>query len=481
MTNYSSFPEMFLWGGATAANQIEGGYMKGGKMPSIADAMPLGRERFAIMGQPEFNWDIEADKYVYPNHSAINHYEKFRDDIALFAEMGFKCYRLSIAWSRIFPLGDEEEPNKEGLDFYDAIFDECIKHGIEPVVTLSHYEMPLHLVKKYGGWKNKATIEFFRNYSETVLAYYSEKVHYWLTFNEINSSLHFPLLGLGLSYKDGGDDPTTVFQAYHNQFVASSYAVKFAHEISTSNKIGCMILYASTYAYDCNPLNQLEALQAESYFNDFCAEVQVKGKYPYFTESLFKRLGVNSLDITSEELDILRKNTVDFISISYYMSTTKSVTNDNAERITGNILGGVKNPFLKQSEWGWEVDPVGLRIGLNELYRRYELPIFVVENGLGAHDTVQDDGSIDDTYRIDYLRDHILALREAINDGVEVMGYTPWGCIDLVSASTGEMSKRYGFIYVDLDDKLDGSGARSRKKSFYWYKKVISTNGGDLE
>lgn len=476
------FPENFLWGGATAANQLEGAYLADGKGLSVADAMPGGKIRFEVLGSPEFDWTIDEEKYVYPNHKGISYYEHFKEDIALFAEMGFKCYRFSIAWSRIFPQGDELEPNEAGLKFYDQVIDECLKHGIEPVITISHYEMPLNLAKKYGGWKNRELIAFYERYAKVVLTRFHSKVKYWMTFNEINSALHFPALSQGMVLSNGAGDFKNIAQAWHNQFVASSLAVKIGHELDPDLKIGCMIIYATTYSLDANPVNQAATMEQNQIFNYYCADVQVRGEYPGYTNRFLNSRGVKfeDLDITQEDLDLLKAYPVDYVGFSYYMSSAVTVTGDESDTVAGNLLGGVRNPFLKASEWGWQIDPVGLRIALNELYNRYQKPVFVVENGLGAVDEINADGQIIDDYRIDYLRAHIEQMAKAIEDGVDLMGYTPWGCIDLVSASTGEMSKRYGFIYVDLDDKIEGSGKRMKKKSFDWYKQVIATNGADL-
>lgn len=476
------FPENFLWGGATAANQLEGAYLADGKGLSVADAMPGGKIRFEVLGSPEFDWTIDEEKYVYPNHKGISYYEHFKEDIALFAEMGFKCYRFSIAWSRIFPQGDELEPNEAGLKFYDQVIDECLKYGIEPVITISHYEMPLNLAKKYGGWKNRELIAFYERYAKVVLTRFHRKVKYWMTFNEINSALHFPALSQGMVLSNGAGDFKNIAQAWHNQFVASSLAVKIGHELDPDLKIGCMIIYATTYSLDANPVNQAATMEQNQIFNYYCADVQVRGEYPGFTNRFLNSRGVKfeDLDITQEDLDLLKAYPVDYVGFSYYMSSAVTVTGDESDTVDGNLLGGVRNPFLKASEWGWQIDPVGLRIALNELYNRYQKPVFVVENGLGAVDEINADGQIIDDYRIDYLRAHIEQMAKAIEDGVDLMGYTPWGCIDLVSASTGEMSKRYGFIYVDLDDKIEGSGKRMKKKSFDWYKQVIATNGADL-
>ncbi|HJD15680.1 MAG TPA: glycoside hydrolase family 1 protein [Candidatus Enterococcus stercoripullorum] len=476
------FPENFLWGGATAANQLEGAYLADGKGLSVADAMPGGKIRFEVLGSPEFDWTIDEEKYVYPNHKGISYYEHFKEDIALFAEMGFKCYRFSIAWSRIFPQGDELEPNEAGLKFYDQVIDECLKYGIEPVITISHYEMPLNLAKKYGGWKNRELITFYQRYAKVVLTRFHRKVKYWMTFNEINSALHFPALSQGMVLSNGAGDFKNIAQAWHNQFVASSLAVKIGHELDPDLKIGCMIIYATTYSLDANPVNQAATMEQNQIFNYYCADVQVRGEYPGYTNRFLNSRGVKfeDLDITKEDLDLLKAYRVDYVGFSYYMSSAVTVTGDESDTVAGNLLGGVRNPFLKASEWGWQIDPVGLRIALNELYNRYQKPVFVVENGLGAVDEINAEGQIIDDYRIDYLRAHIEQMAKAIEDGVDLMGYTPWGCIDLVSASTGEMSKRYGFIYVDLDDKIEGSGKRMKKKSFDWYKQVIATNGADL-
>ena len=473
------FPEGFLWGGATAANQLEGASQEGGKGLNLADVLPGGKVRLELLMKPGFNYEIEESKYHYPNHEAIDFYHRYKEDIALFAEMGFKVFRMSIAWSRIFPRGDEETPNEEGLAFYDRVFDELHKHGIEPVVTISHYETPLHLIKEYGAWKNRKLIGFFERYARTVFNRYKDKVKYWMTFNEINGATHFPLFGLGFSASSEEARLQESFQGLHHQFVASALAVKIGHEIIPGSQIGCMLVYAPVYAFDSNPDNVMHALKEEQIFNYYCGDVQVRGEYPAFAERYFKENGIK-LDIQEGDLEIIKEGTVDYIGFSYYMSRTEKKEKTNEESSAGNIIGGVKNPFLKASDWGWEIDPEGLRISLNKLYDRYQVPLFIVENGLGAKDTVEADGSINDDYRIDYLRDHIKAMGEAIEDGVNLIGYTPWGCIDLVSASTGEMSKRYGFIYVDRHDDGSGTLERSKKKSFYWYKDVIATNGEQL-
>ncbi|NMD69793.1 glycoside hydrolase family 1 protein [Bacillus sp. DNRA2] len=473
------FPEGFLWGGATAANQLEGAYQEGGKGLNLADVLPGGKVRLEILMKPGFNYEIDQSKYHYPNHEGIDFYHRYKEDIALFKEMGFKVFRMSIAWSRIFPRGDEETPNEDGLAFYDRVFDELLKNGIEPVVTISHYETPLHLIKEYGAWKNRKLIGFFERYVRTIFNRYKNKVKYWMTFNEINGATHFPLFGLGFSASSEEARLQESFQGLHHQFVASALAVKIGHEIIPGSQIGCMLIYAPVYSFDSNPENVMHTIREEQIFNYYCGDVQVRGEYPAFAERYFKENGIQ-LDIQDGDLDIIKEGTVDYIGFSYYMSRTEKKVKTQEESTAGNIIGGVKNPFLKASDWGWEIDPEGLRISLNKLYDRYRIPLFIVENGLGAKDQVEADGSINDDYRIDYLRDHIQAMAEAIEDGVDLIGYTPWGCIDLVSASSGEMSKRYGFIYVDKHDDGSGSLERSRKKSFYWFKDVIASNGEQL-
>ena len=454
------FPEGFLWGGATAANQIEGAYAEGGKGLSVQDMLPGGVVKPASAGPTPDNLKLEA----------IDFYHRYQEDIALFAEMGFKVFRLSIAWSRIFPRGDEAEPNAAGLAFYDRVIDELLAHNIVPLVTLSHYELPLHLAQEYGGWTNRKLIGFYENFARTVFEYFRGRVQYWLTFNEINSILHFPILA-GIMK---ATDKQGLYQAIHHELVASARVTKIAHEVDATNKIGCMILAMPRYPLTPNPDDVWAALDAAH--DDFTfGDVHCRGTYPgYFLRKL-REAGIE-LDITEQDRIDLR-NTVDFVSFSYYMSVCESAT--DTTRGPGNLIGGVPNPTLAASQWGWQIDPVGLRIILNEYWDRWQKPLFIVENGLGARDELVD-GTVADDYRISYMNDHLVQVGEALSDGVEVLGYTAWGCIDLVSMSTAEMSKRYGFIYVDRNDDGSGTLQRYRKKSFYWYKDVIASNGATL-
>ena len=474
-----TFSKDFLWGGAVAAHQLEGGYNQGGKGLSVADVMTAGAH-----GVPRQITDGVIEGKNYPNHKAIDFYHKYKEDIALFKEMGFKCFRTSIAWTRIFPNGDELEPNEEGLQFYDDMFDELIKQGIEPVITLSHFELPYHLVTEYGGFRNRKCIEFFERFARVCFERYKDKVKYWMTFNEINNQANYtedfaPFTNSGIKYQPGEDREKIMYQAAHYELVASARAVKIGHEINPEFQIGCMIAMCPIYPYDCDPQNMMmsvAAMHKRYWFTD----VHVRGYYPAYMIKFFERQGYD-LDITEQDEDDLLDGTVDYIGFSYYMSFATKIVRDNPHFDYDETRYLVTNPHVKASDWGWQIDPTGLRYSLNWFYDHYQLPMFIVENGFGAIDVKNSDGTCDDEYRIDYLAAHIKAMKAAVEeDGVELMGYTPWGCIDLVSAGTGEMKKRYGFIYVDLDDECNGSGERTKKRSFDWYKKVIATNGEDL-
>lgn len=477
-----TFRNDFLWGGATAANQFEGAWDADGKGPSTSDMCTNGSRE-----QPKRITRQWEEDTIYPSREASDFYHHYKEDIALMAEMGFKTFRLSIAWTRIFPTGMEETPNEAGLAFYDRVFDECRNYGIEPLVTISHYEMPYALVEAYNGWESRECIGYFMNYCRTIFRRYQYKVTYWLTFNEINAGT-MPMgnvmsLGTVKGYTgtilDFPDSPQVRFQALHHQFVASAKAVKLAHEEYPQFKMGNMICFITMYPLTCSPADMLKAQQEMQIKNWFCSDVQVRGEYPYYAERYFEENGVH-INMEDGDREILKVGCVDFYTFSYYMSNCVSEA-PGAEVGEGNLTGGLKNPYLEASDWGWQIDPQGLRYTLNEIYSRYQIPMMVVENGLGAYDQLEENGSIHDTYRIDYLRRHIAQMKEAVSDGVELWGYTPWGCIDLVSASQGEMAKRYGFIYVDKYDDGTGTLERKRKKSFSWYQKVIASNGEDLD
>lgn len=480
------FPKDFLWGGATAANQFEGAWNVDGRGPATSDTSravapeerkSMGSEFNSPMTRAKLDAALNDTESLYPKRWGSDFYHHYKEDIALYTEMRFKTFRMSIAWSRIFPNGDDATPNEAGLAFYDKVFNELNKYGIEPLVTLSHYEFPIHLITEYGGWKNRKVIDCFVHYAETVFNRYKDKVKYWLTFNEINIIGMTGYLSGGLLFDDGKLNLQEMYQAAHHQFVASSLATKVGHEINPDFKIGCMLARMQAYPATCNPDDVMEEIKKD-HENLFFSDVQVRGKYPSYAKHFFKENNIE-LEIADGDLEILEKYPVDFMSFSYYMSSIAR-KQKSGEETAGNLILSEPNPYLEASDWGWQIDPVGLRITLSKLYDRYQVPLMVVENGLGALDKVEEDGSIHDQYRIDYLEYHVKQMYEAIEDGVDLMGYTWWGCTDLVSASTSEMSKRYGFVYVDADDQGNGSFDRSRKDSFFYYKDLIATRGANI-
>lgn len=487
-----TFPEHFLWGGATAANQFEGGWKEGGKGPSVSDVAKFTdpkemKDLLDVHGlcditDEQIKEALETDDEVfYPKRHGIDFYHRYKEDIALLAGMGFKVYRMSIAWSRIFPKGDEEAPNEEGLAFYDRVFDECLKYNMQPLVTMSHYEPPLYLATEYNGWYNRKTIDFFVRYVDVITKRYKDKVKYWLTFNEIDSIIRHPFMTGGLieSRFKKEQFEEVEYQAMHHQFVASALAVKITHENIPDAKVGCMLTKLTYYPYSCRPEDVLK--ERETMRQIYCySDTQVYGEYPRYLLNMYKNKGFH-IKMSEEDLRIMKDYPVDFISFSYYSSSCVAENEEGLTMTSGNTQTAIKNPYIPSSDWGWQIDPIGLRISLIDLYDRYRKPLFIVENGLGARDQIEEDGSINDDYRIDYLKKHMIQMYHAIkDDGVELMGYTTWAPIDLVSNSTNQMSKRYGFIYVDVDDYNRGSYKRIKKKSYDWYKKVIETNGESL-
>lgn len=468
-----NFPENFLWGGAIAANQTEGS--KGLKALSNIDFIPIGEKRLKMAAgllKP-----VRDRKEYYPSDNGIDFYSYYKSDIKLFAEMGFKTFRFSITWTRIMPKG-EGKIDCDGLAFYDSIVDECLKYKIEPLITISHFDVPISLIEKYGAWNNRKLVGLYVDLCKKLFEHFKGRVHYWITFNEINMIQYLPFLSSGLVFNKTDNQEQSKLTALHHEFIASALAVKEGHMIDPKNKIGCMIAAGDLYPRTCNPNDVLETMN-ENHKNLFFTDVQLRGRYPNYSLKYFKR---NNLHIPFKKGDkeILESGVCDYLAISYYNSGTVSSDPKLNNSSEGNVFPSLSNPYLKASEWGWQIDPIGLRITLNTLFDRYQKPIFIVENGLGAKDKIID-GKIDDDYHIAYLKAHIKAMGDAINiDGIPIIGYTPWGCIDLVSASSGQMSKRYGFIYVDENDKGQGSLKRMKKKSFDWYKRVIETNGKDL-
>ncbi len=486
-----SFPKDFLWGGATAANQCEGAYNEDGRGLTMMDVTTSGSAtsaRYITYIDENGNegkvqqfskipsnarYAVLADNY-YPNHDAIDFYHHYKEDIALFAQMGFKAYRMSISWSRIYPNGDESKPNEKGIEFYRSVFEELRKYKIEPIVTISHFDDPLYLIEKYGGWNNRKMIEFYVKYAKTLFAEFKGLVHYWLTINEINNTLDVRANNSEEEKKLYQE----AFQQLHHKFLASALAVKCGHEIDKENKIGCMLSGHTSYPLTCDPKDIIENQNHWKELIYYCGDVQCRGEYPYFSKRIWEKYGV-TLQTEKDDTEVLKNGKVDLFTFSYYYSNCVT-THSDVEK--SKAFGGLcKNPYLEYSQWNSCIDPYGLRYLLNEIYSRYLLPIIVVENGIGAVDRLEDNNTVHDYYRIDYHRKHILQMLEAIKDGVDVRGYTTWGCIDIISHMSGEIKKRYGFIYVDRDSSGNGSKKRYKKDSFYWYKKVIASNGMDLE
>lgn len=482
------FPDGFLWGGAIAANQCEGAWNVDGKGLSVADVARYTGH----VSHTEYNkqWKITTESMQeaiastsdadYPKRRGIDFYHDYQTDIALFKEMGFQTLRLSIAWTRLYPTGKEKEPNQKGIQFYHNVLSELKKAKIEPLITLSHYEMPLQLVVDGNGWACRSTIDFFLTFCKTCFQEYGSYCKYWLTFNEIDSMIRHPFTTAGIlkdSYTDNAHYQSDILQALHHQFVASALATKYAHEMIPGAQVGCMVTKTLTYPYNCDPEN-VEIAQYVNQMNMMFSDVQVFGEYPVFAKTFMKK---NQIQLRMEEEDeaLLKQYPVDFVSFSYYMSMVAKKDCEGMEMVGGNLAVGVKNPYLDTSEWGWQIDPIGLKISCIDLYDRYHKPLFIVENGLGANDMMEN-GNIHDDYRIQYMKEHLQQVGIAIEQGVEILGYTSWGCIDCVSAGTSQMSKRYGLIYVDLDDEGHGTKKRYRKDSFYWYQEVIKTNGASL-
>lgn len=460
------FPDKFLFGGAIAANQAEGAYQEGLKGLGICDILPVGKDRLLTI-DPQ----LKKDHY-YPSHKAIDFYHYVEEDIALLKEMGLQCFRFSINWARLFPRGDEKEANQEGIDFYHRLIDGLLAAKIEPIVTISHYETPLFLATEYGGWKNRQLISFFLNYCEVIFSEYGKKVTYWMSFNEINNIVKIPWFAGALRTEEDENPAQAQYQAAHHMFVAHSLANKSLKKINSKAKMGCMLSLSGVYPDTPNPkdiFGSYEFRRKSLFFSD----VMIRGAYPAYSKRLFEELSID-LEIEKGDLETIQSYTSDYLAFSYYLTTVYS--HDLKMKTGTGGPQGKKNPYLETSPWGWQIDPLGLRYVCNELYDRYQIPLMIAENGLGMEDHIDANGKIIDKERQNYLRDHLLALSEAIHDGCEILAYTWWGIIDIVSAGTGEMNKRYGFIHVDVDNEGNGTFERRKKDSFAYYKKIIEQN-----
>lgn len=482
----NKFPENFLWGGALSACQAEGAYNVDGKTLTVPEVMPFNSKNDRkVTKQLKITREMieeaknDPDTVKYPKRRGIDFYHTYKEDMALFKEMGFKVFRYSISWARLFPNGDDKEPNELGLKFYDNIIDECLKYGMEPLITISHFDFPIVLIEKFGGWYNRELIDLYLRYCEVIFNRYKGKVKYWVTFNEINMSIKAGPKTMGVIDEGQDNYEEMLFQALHHQFVAAAKATKLAHEIDKENKIGSMVAYFTTYPYTCKPADALAMQKDDQMKNLFYLDILNGGKYPYYSKKYFKEHNIN-LDIEDGDLEVIKENTADFVGMSYYNSMVSSNDGDQLELTAGNVHSVYKNPHLDANEWGWQIDPIGLRYTLNHVYDRFGLPVFILENSSGFFDELTEDNKVHDPYRVEFLRKHIEQLKLAIEDGVEVIGYTMWGPIDMISSGTSEMSKRYGFIYVDQDDYGSGTMKRYKKDSFYWYKNVIATNGEEL-
>ncbi len=482
----TAFPEGFLWGGATSSAQFDGGFSEGGRGPSHMDHIryygrshPEGqRTMFLTPEDYEYN-KTHQDELYFPYRKGSDFYHHYKEDIALMGEMGFKVFRMSVSWSRLFPTGTEETPLPAGVQFYHDVFRECHKYGIEPLVTMIHYEIPAYLTETYNGWDSRKTIDCFVRYAKFLIDEYGSEVKYWITMNEINMIMHIPFLGGGMfTERSERDRESCIYQALHHMLTASAAAVKYYHDTKQNGMIGLMIARLQNYPETCDPKDAL-ACQEQSRFNYFPLDTAVKGYYPRFILNYFANNGIH-VEMEPEDLALIREGTIDFTAISYYQTDVISAQEEKKEPI-GAFIRKLKNPYLKQTDWGWGIDPDGLRYTLNDMTDRYGVPVFIVENGIGVTETINEDKTVHDDYRIAYLNEHLKAVRDAIHDGADVLGYTMWGCIDLVSISYCAFAKRYGFIYVDADDLGNGSYKRYRKDSFYWYQHIIETNGESLE
>ncbi|MEG0277078.1 MAG: family 1 glycosylhydrolase [Coprobacillus sp.] len=484
------FDKDFLWGGAISCSQADGGWQEGGKGTSTQDLRYLNpawnrdeveyKHHNIPFSKAEFEQALQDQETTYyPNRRGIEFYHHYKEDIELFAKMGMKLFRTSICWSRIFPNGDDLQPNQEGIDYYKDMFKECKKHNIKVFATILHYDIPVNLVIKYGGWKNRKTIDFYCQYAEVLFKELGDLVDFWLPFNEFNAGRFAPWDGVCLIQDEEENMNQSIFQCLHHQFIANARVVKMGHKLVPNSQIGGMIARFTTYPATCRPEDAMQSIHDDQYSNWFYTDIMARGKYPQYMERYFDMFNIH-IEMEADDQDILKEGIVDFLSFSYYFSQV-STNSQTWEKTAGNLIMANKNPYLETSEWGWQMDPIGLRVTLNQMYDRYELPLIVAENGLGTTDILEADGSVHDQYRIDYLKSHIEQMKEAIIDGVEVLGYTMWGIIDIISCGPLTIDKRYGVIYVDLDNGGHGTGKRYLKDSYYWYQKCIQSHGEELE
>ena len=463
--NFKAFPENFLWGASTSAYQVEGASLEDGKGPSCQDVkeIPVGTSDLTVC----------ADQY-----------HRYKEDIALMAEMGFKTYRFSVSWSRILPEGTGAI-NPKGIAYYNHIIDECLKYGIEPLVTMFHFDMPASLDRR-GSWSNRESVDWFVNFAKILFENYGDRVKYWLTINEQNMlTLFGPTIGTLTIPKGTENLLKETYQQNHHMLVAQAKVMALCHEMIPNAKIGPAPNISIVYPATCKPKDVLAAQNFNALRNWLYLDMAVYGRYNDLSWAYLKEH--DALPKFSEgDEQILKSGHPDFIGFNYYNSTTcqwsdsfEQIKDSSAPLDIAGMFEGAKNPYLPVTEFNWEIDPDGFRATIREIYSRYHLPMIITENGLGAYDKLTEDGKIHDPYRIDFLRKHIEQMRLAIADGCDMMGYCPWSAIDLISTHEG-IVKRYGFIYVDRDEFDLKTLKRYRKDSFYWYKKVIASNGENL-
>ncbi len=482
---FHKFPDGFLIGGAISACQAEGASTVNGKSMTFPETvkMILPEER-KTFGQAKITEDTIREaksetEALYPKRWGIDFYHTYKKDIALFAEMGFTVFRFSISIARVFPQLDQEHPNENALKHYEEVIDTCRKYGMEPLVTLAHFDPPLEMYEKYGGWSNRELIGIFTKYTKAVMERFKDQVKYWIIFNEINMCRMAPFKSVAMIYEDASDYEERIYKAVHNQFIAAAKTIETGKKINPQFQFGCMIADICSYPYSCDPRDVLYNQSSDRIMNLFFLDVQVNGEYPYYMVNYFEKNHIH-IEMEEEDMEILKKNTSDFVGFSYYMSTVTSYDTEGKEKTGGNLGQGLKNPKLESTEWGWQIDPVGIRYTMHQLYDRYQKPLFILENGIGMVETLNNENTVHDQYRIEYLRDHMEQIILAAEEGCDVLGYTMWSPIDLISSGTSEMSKRYGFIFVDQDDFGNGSGKRYKKDSFHWFKKVISEGGLEI-
>lgn len=467
-----------LWGGATSASQYEGGFTDGKGLDTQDCRAYLPRTSNAttetrLLTQRQIEEAKKKDSpYYYPFRVGTKGYEYGSADIELLKELDLDIYRLSISWSRLFPTGEEVEPNPAGVSYYDKVLNKLHNAGIKIFITIDHYAIPLNLVEKYGGWTSIKTVAAYMRFSSFLLHKWGAIVDYWLPINEINAGYFSPFNGVALVKPENDEyNYSDIFLSLHHQFIASAKTIKLGKELKVKGKFCAMISCFCYYPLTPKPEDNLELVENEEINQWYCMDVLAKGYYPYYAKPFFDKHNIN-FEISAADKELLRNNTCDVVTFSYYDSCI-CTADENKNQTAGNLVVTTKNPYLKATEWGWQIDPMGLRTTLHKIYDRYNKPVMISENGLGAKDVLTSDHKVHDQYRIDYFKAHFDQIIKAKEENVDVIAYIAWGIIDIVSAGSCEMDKRYGVVYVDADNKGQGTFKRYKKDSFEWYKHFI--------